>query len=158
LKLESNVSFGGKWRRDELGLKGKGKLRIDGDSIILEGKQHTSPFFKILLWLASAMMTANICIVIYSALFTEPSACSFWTVLSYSVGFLLVVAVPTFVTTYFGSSPYSVRFSKKTLAEFKRNGALIRLRPSVKSEFLLFRTVNEEEAVEIQRNVEGTPE
>ncbi len=156
--MESNVSFGGKWRRDELGLKGKGKLRIDGDSIILEGKQHTSPFFKILLWLLSAMMTANICLVIYSALLTEPSACSIWTVLSYSLGFLLVVAVPTFVTAYFGSSPYSVRFPKKTLVQVQRNGASIRLKPSDKTGFVLFRTANEEEAVEIQRNLEGSQE
>ena len=66
--MESNVSFGGKWKRDGLGLKGKGKVKIDGDSIILEGRQHTAPFFKILLWLITAMMMTNGCFMAYSML------------------------------------------------------------------------------------------
>ena len=151
--MESNVSFGGKWKRDGLGLKGKGKVKIDGDSIILEGRQHTAPFFKILLWLITAMMMTNICFVAYSMLCPGTEVNLMWVVIVCAIGFILVIAVATILTGYFGSSPYSTRFSKRTVTGLKIDGNIIRFRPSAEKDFCVFRTATEQEALEIQRNL-----
>jgi hypothetical protein len=152
-KLESNVNFGGKCKRDGLGLKGKGKVKIDGDSIILEGRQHTAPFFKILLWLITAMMMTNICFVAYSMLCPGTGVNLMWVVIVCAIGFILVIAVATILTGYFGSSPYSTRFSKRTVTGLKIDGNIIRFRPSAEKDICVFRTATEQEALEIQRNL-----
>ncbi len=151
--MESKVSFGGKWKRDGLGLKGKGKLKIDGDSIILEGRQHTAPFFKILLWLITAMMMTNICFVAYSMLCPGTGVNLMWVVILSAIGLFLVIAVSTILTGYFGSSPYSTRFSKRAVIGLKIDGNIIRFRPSTNTEICVFRTSTEQEALEIQRNL-----
>jgi len=152
-KLESNVNFGGKCKRDGLGLKGKGKVKIDGDSIILEGRQHTAPFFKILLWLITAMMMTNICFMAYSMLCPGTGVNLMWVVILCGIGFILVVAVATILTGYFGSSPYSTRFSKRTVTGLKIDGNIIRFRPSAEKHICVFRTATEQEALEIQINL-----
>ena len=151
--MESNVNFGGKCKRDGLGLKGKGKVKIDGDSIILEGRQHTAPFFKILLWLITAMMMTNICFMAYSMLCPGTGVNLMWVVILCGIGFILVVAVATILTGYFGSSPYSTRFSKRTVTGLKIDGNIIRFRPSAEKHICVFRTATEQEALEIQRNL-----
>ncbi len=156
--MESNVSFGGKWKRDGLGLKGTGKVKIDGDSIILEGRQHTAPFFKILLWLITAMMMTNICFMAYSMLCPGTGVNLMWVVILGGIGFILIIAVATILTGYFGSSPYSTRVSKRTVTGLKIDGNIIRFRPSAEKDFCVFRTATEQEALDIQRNLNERPE
>ena len=150
MKLESTVIFGDGWKRDGLGLKGNGKIAIEGDSITVTTDQHTSPFFKILLWISAAMMTGNICLVLYSAFFSGYSYGVFLTIVFYAVGILLIIGLPTFITSYFGSSPFSARFPKKSLKGIDRNGSKITLRLISGKDFLSFQTATEDQAVQIE--------
>lgn len=61
--MEYAVIFGGRWGRDSQGLSGKGKIVIEEESVNLSGRQHTAIFFKVLLWLLSAMMVGNVMVV-----------------------------------------------------------------------------------------------
>ena len=68
--MEYAVIFGGRWGRDSQGLSGKGKIVIEEESVNLSGRQHTAIFFKVLLWLLSAMMVGNVMVVLCSKLFS----------------------------------------------------------------------------------------
>jgi hypothetical protein len=76
-----------------------------------------------------------------------------WVVILCGIGFILVVAVATILTGYFGSSPYSTRFSKRTVTGLKIDGNIIRFRPSAEKHICVFRTATEQEALEIQINL-----
>ncbi|MFH0960270.1 MAG: hypothetical protein V1897_16375 [Pseudomonadota bacterium] len=156
--MESHVSFGSKWTRDGLGLKGNGRFRIDGDSITLEGRRHTAPLFKALLWLLTAMMTTNICFVVYSLMFPATEVNVMWVAIVSAIGLILVIAFATALTRYFGSSPYSTRFSKSSVTGLEIEGNVIRLKPSVNDKTCVFRTDTEQEAREIQINLRESSE
>jgi len=157
--LEAKVNFGSKWTRDGLGLKGNGKFRIDGDSITLEGRRHTAPLFKALLWLLTVMMTTNICFVVYSFLFPVTEVNVTWVAIVSAIGIILAIGLATTLTRYFGSSPYSTRFSKSSVAGVEIEGNLIRLRLSAKEKTcVFFRTSTEEEAREIQTTLQESSE
>ena len=68
--MEYTVGLGRGWKRDEHGLAGKGSISIDADTVNLSGKQQTALLFKVLLWSLTAMMVANISVVVYANLFS----------------------------------------------------------------------------------------
>ncbi|MGC8659039.1 MAG: hypothetical protein ACP5U1_08190 [Desulfomonilaceae bacterium] len=149
--MEYPVRFGSGWGRDGIGLMGQGKILTNHDSISLYGRQHTSILFKVLLWLISAIMVANVLIVLSSRLisvssggFHDPRVIALWL-----VGFILAVVVATLLTKYFGSSPYSRKISKASIVEVRRVGRQLRLKAAHDKKSLMFKVSFETEAEKI---------
>jgi len=153
--LEYAVIFGGKWGRDSQGLSGKGKIVIEEESVDLYGRQHTAIFFKVLLWLLSAMMVGNIVVVLCSNLFSFSAdrIGHIKMVGAGSIGLILTVTVATLLTKYFGSSPYSSRLPKNSILDLKRTGNLIKFKTASQKKYHMFRAASEQDAVNIEQRL-----
>lgn len=147
------MTFGNGWKRDDLGLAGIGKIVINEDTVMLQGRQHTALMFKVLLWLMSAMMTSQFLSVGISIIFPDTPMTDVRFIIALMIGSVLVVGISTFVSKYFGSSPYSSRFPKKAVEELAREGKLIKFRISSQGKFHMFRAASEQEAQDIERQL-----
>jgi hypothetical protein len=148
--LEFTVKFGNGWKRDDLGLAGIGKIVVNEDTVVLNGRQHTALMFKILLWLMSAMMTSQFLSVAISIILPDTPMTDMRFIVALIIGSVLVIGVSTFVSKYFGSSPYSSAIPKKAVAELTREGKLIKFRVSSQGKRHMFRAVSEQEAQDIE--------
>ena len=130
--MEYTVGLGKGWKRDEHGLAGKGSVSIDADTVNLSGKQQTALLFKVLLWSLTAMMVANISVVVYANLFSVGEHQSSGLIAMVIVGLGLTVTVATLLTRYFGSSPYSLKFKRNNVLELHGLGILLPSRRQLK--------------------------
>ena len=146
--MEYAVRFGSGWTRDGIGLMGKGKIFISGDSINLSGRQHTSIIFKALLWVLSAMMVANVLIILCSKLFSSSAegVYDIRVIVTGSVGLISAVMIATLLTKYFGSSPYSCKISKDSIVEVNRDGRRIKFKTLSQIKYQMFTASSEQEA------------
>ncbi len=153
--MEYAVIFGGRWGRDSQGLSGKGKIVIEEESVDLSGRQHTAIFFKVLLWLLSAMMVGNVIVVLCSKLFSfsADGIGHIKMVGAVLIGLILTVTVATLLTKYFGSSPYSSRLQKNSILELSRTGSLIRFKTAPQEKYHMFRASSEQDAVNIEQRL-----
>ncbi len=153
--MNYTVSFGSGWKRDAIGLAGKGQILITDDSINLSGRQHTAIFFKILLWLLSSMMMANILVILCSRLFSFSAGVThdIKAIVAGVVGLILTVTVATFLTKYFGSSPYSFKIPKDSIVGLRRVGTLIKFKTASQEKYHMFRASSEQEAERIELEI-----
>ncbi len=153
--MEYAVIFGGKWGRDSQGLSGKGKMVIEEESVDLYGRQHTAIFFKVLLWLLSAMMVGNIMVVLCSKIFSfsADGIGHIKMVGAGSIGLILTVTAATLLTRYFGSSPYSSRLPKNSILDLNRTGNLIKFKTASQKKYHMFRASSEQDAVNIEQRL-----
>ena len=153
--MEYAVIFGGRWGRDSQGLSGKGKIVIEEESVNLSGRQHTAIFFKVLLWLLSAMMVGNVMVVSMLKLFSfsADGIGHIKMVGVVSIGLILTVMAATLMTKYFGSSPYSSRLQKNSILELSRTGNLIKFKTVAKEKYHMFRASSEQDAVNIEQRL-----
>lgn len=154
-RLEYAVIFGGRWGRDSQGLSGKGKIVIEEESVDLFGRQHTAIFFKVLVWLLSAMMVGNIMVVLCSKLFSfsADGIGHIKMVGAGSIGLILTVTAATLLTRYFGSSPYSSRLPKNSILDLNRTGNLIKFKTASQKKYHMFRAASEQDAVNIEQRL-----
>lgn len=153
--MEYAIIFGGKWGRDSQGLSGKGKIVVEEESVDLYGRRHTAIFFKILLWLSSAIMVANIVVVLCSNLFSFPADRIGYIKMigAGSIGLILAITVATILTKYFGSSPCSSHFAKESITDINRTDRMIKFRTVPRGECHIFKASSEQDAVDIMQRL-----
>lgn len=153
--MEYTVGLGKGWKRDEHGLAGKGSISIDADTVNLSGKQQTALLFKVLLWSLTAMMVANISVVVYSNLFSVGEHQRSGLIAMLIVGLGLTVTVATLLTRYFGSSPYSLKFKRNNVLGVTRAGNFITIKASTQGNSITFKALSEQDAQDIEHEIKN---
>jgi hypothetical protein len=139
--LVYNVTFGNKWRRDEVGWAGKGIVNIDADAVRLTGKRQLPSIFESLI-----IIITSITVVIYLILVAlggmDPGS-PLWFVV---IGFVLLSYLR------FGTHPLpdGFRFSPNEITEIARMGTSIKMKDKYSAKYHVFTTVTEEEARDIE--------
>jgi len=153
--LEYTVVLGKGWKRDKHGLAGKGSVSIDADTVNLSGKQQTAFLFKVLLWSLTAMMVANISVVVYANLFPGGEHQSLGLIAMLIVGLGLTITVATLLTRYFGSSPYSLKFKRNNVLGVTRAGNSITIKASTQGNSITFKALSEQDAQDIEHEIKN---
>lgn len=153
--MEYTVVLGKGWKRDKHGLAGKGSVSIDADTVNLSGKQQTAFLFKVLLWSLTAMMVANISVVVYANLFPGGEHQSLGLIAMLIVGLGLTVTVATLLTRYFGSSPYSLKFKRNNVLGVTRAGNSITIKASTQGNSITFKALSEQDAQNIEHEIKS---
>ena len=153
--MEYTVGLGKGWKRDEHGLAGKGSISIDADTVNLSGKQQTALLFKVLLWSLTAMMVANISVVVYSNLFSVGEHQRSGLIAMLIVGLGLTVTVATLLTRYFGSSPYSLKFKRDNVLGVTRDGNFVTITASTQGNSITFKALSEQDAQDIENEIKN---